>query len=261
MKDYVPFAIDMAYKAGTIMRKNFTLGMKKTFKQTDSSPLTISDTTINHMVIKAIDKEFPTHKVIGEEESNKKNNSEYAWVCDPIDGTVPFSSGIPIFTFSLALTKYGTPIVGVIYDPFMDRLFVGKKGEGAFLNNKKIFLSKSKKINTQAFYMGWWKHSLYDLLLVRRELCEKECKIMDFCSFAYAGALVASGEFSCVIYGDHYPWDVAAMKVIIEEAGGICTDFTGKDQRYDRDVNGFIASNGGVHKELLALVKQFAVKN
>ncbi len=143
----------------------------------------------------------------------------------------------------------------------MDRLFVGKKGEGAFLNNKKIFLSKSKKINTQAFYMGWWKHSLYDLLLVRRELCEKECKIMDFCSFAYAGALVASGEFSCVIYGDHYPWDVAAMKVIIEEAGGICTDFTGKDQRYDRDVNGFIASNGGVHKELLALVKQFAVKN
>ncbi len=261
MKDYVPFAIDMAYKAGRIIRKNFTLGMKKTLKQTDSSPLTISDTAINHMVTEAIDKEFPTHRVIGEEESNKKSNSEYTWVCDPIDGTIPFSSGIPISTFSLALTKYGIPIVGVIYDPFMDRLFMGKKGQGAFLNNKKVSVSKSKIIKSQVLYMGWWKHSLYDLLLVRRELCKKECKIMDFCSFAYAGALVAAGEFTSVIYGDHYPWDVAAMKVIIEEAGGICTDFTGKDQQYDRDVNGFIAGNGSVQKELLALVKQFSVKN
>jgi myo-inositol-1(or 4)-monophosphatase len=261
MKDYVTLATDLARKAGEIIRKDITLGMKKTLKKADNSPLTASDTVINHLVIKTIEKEFPTHSVIGEEENNKKTNSEFTWICDPIDGTIPFSSGIPIATFSLALTKDGTPILGVIYDPFMDRLFVGNKGSGAFLNNKKITVPKEKKIENGLHYMGWWKHSLYDLLLVRRELSRKGCKIMDFCSFAYGGALVAAGEFNSVIYGDRYPWDVAAMKVLVEEAGGICTDFAGNDQRYDENINGFIASNRLIHDDLLMLVEKFAIKN
>lgn len=260
MNDHISFAIDLAYKAGEIMRKNFTLGMKKSLKKGDSSPLTASDTAINQMVIEAINKEFPKHGVIGEEGSNKKEN-KYVWLCDPVDGTIPFSSGIPISTFSLALTENGVPILGVIYDPFMNRLFVGKKGEGAFLNSKKILVSSAKTIKSQILYMGWWKYSMYDLLLVRKELSKKGCKIMDFCSFAYAGALVAAGEFSGLIFGDHFPWDVAAMKVIIEEAGGKCTDLAGNDQRYDTDVNGFIACNASIHGEILTAVKEFAFKN
>lgn len=260
MKDYTSFAKELAYKAGGIMRKNFSLGMKKTFKKGDNSPFTVSDTVINRMVIEAIVKEFPRHSVMGEEESNKTKN-EYVWLCDPIDGTIPFSLGIPISTFSLALVQNGVPILGIIYDPFMDRLFVGEKGKGAILNNKRMVVSKNNTIRSQTLYMGWWKYSTYDLLLVRRELNKKGCKIMDFCSFAYAGALLAAGEFSAVIFGDRYPWDGAAIKVIVEEAGGKCTDLAGNEQRYDREINGFIASNGSVHEELLAFVKQFAVKN
>jgi len=260
MKDYKSFAEDLAYQAGAIMRKNFSLGMKKTLKKTDGSPVTVSDTAINKIVIQAVAKEFPTHSVMGEEESYKKE-SEYVWLCDPIDGTIPFSSGIPISTFSLALVQNGAPVLGLIYDPFMDRLFVGEKGKGAFVNNKKILVSQNSLIKGQVLYVGWWQYSLYNFLSVRKELNSKGCKIMDFCSFAYAGALLAAGEFSAVIFGDRFPWDGAAVKVIVEEAGGKCTDLAGKEQRYDREINGFIASNGNVHKELLAIVKQFAVKN
>lgn len=259
MKNYISFATELAYKAGEIMRQNLSLGMEKTLKA-DNSPLTVSDTAINKMVIEAVTKEFPTHSIMGEEESYKKE-SEYIWLCDPIDGTIPFSSGIPISTFSLALVRNGVPILGIIYDPFMDRLFVGEKGKGAFINNKKIAVSQDTIIKSQTLYLGWWKYSMYDLLLVRRELNNKGCKIMDFCSFAYAGALVAVGEFSAVIFGDRFPWDGAAVKVIVEEAGGKCTDLAGNEQRYDREINGFIVSNGNIHDELLALVKKFAVKN
>ncbi len=260
MKDYVIFATDLARKAGTIITENLSLGMKKELKKKDNSPFTASDVFINNMVIEEIAREYPEHSVIGEEKSNERD-SDYVWVCDPIDGTIPFSSGIPISSFSLALTKNGIPIIGVIYDPFMDRLFVAEKGRGACLNNEKIFITQENTLKNQPVYMGWWKHSLYDLSLLRGNLSKRGIKIMDFCSFAYAGALVAAGEFSGIIFGDRYPWDVAAMKVIIEEAGGKCTDFTGENQRYDEETNGFVAGNVSVHSELLNLVKKFAVKN
>lgn len=260
MKNYTSFTTALACKAGEIMRKNFTLGMEKKMKEKDTSPVTIFDTAINRMVIEAINDAFPQHSIIGEEESSKKE-SEYTWFCDPIDGTTPFTSGIPIATFSLALTRNAIPILGVIYDPFMDRLFVGEKEKGSFVNNKKIFISKDISITGQPLYTGWWKHSIYDLGVFRSDLSSKGAKIMDFNCFTYAGALVAAGEFSALIYGDHFPWDIAAIQILVEEAGGKCTDFMGDIPRYDREINGFIASNGKIHEELLDLVKKFAVKN
>lgn len=259
MEDYTGFAVKLAYEAGKIVKQNFTLGMKKTFKKGDKSPLTLSDTTINQMVIDAVSTRYPTHGVIGEEGTNKKQG-RYTWVCDPVDGTIPFSSGIPISTFSLALVEEGKPIMGVVYDPFMDRLFVGKKGMGAYVNDKKIKVSSAKTIKSQILYLGWWKYSTYDLLLVRKELSKKGCKVMDFCSFVYAGALVAAGEFGALIFADRFAWDMAALKVIIEEAGGKCTDIAGNDQRYDVDINGFVAANPAIHAEILETVKKNVIK-
>src|SRR5256885_5998739 len=116
MIDYTSIATELAYKAGKIIQENFSLGMTRELKEKDTSPVTIFDTEINRMVIEVLHKEFPQHRIIGEEESHKVD-SEYVWFCDPIDGTIPFTSGIPIATFSLALTKNWVPILGVIYDP------------------------------------------------------------------------------------------------------------------------------------------------
>ena len=259
MKDYTLFTTDLAYKAGEIIRNNFTLGMKKKIKEKDTSPVTVFDTAINEMVIEAIHKEYPLHSIIGEEDS-RKSESEYVWFCDPIDGTIPFTSGLPVSTFSLALTKNATPILGAIYDPFMDRMFVAEKGKGAFVNKKKITISKDIGIIGQPLYTGWWKHSVYDLGVLRRTLSNQGACIMDFNSFSYAGALVAAGEFSALIYPDHFRWDVAAIQVLVEEAGGTCTDFKGNSPRYDQEIDGFIASNGRFHDELLDLIKKLAIK-
>ena len=129
LKDrYKKFAISLAMRAGKMMRRNFVLGGKRTWKK-DHSPLTKTDLVINQMVIDAVHKHFPGYGVLAEEGSSLVQGSEYVWVCDPIDGTVPFSHGFPTFVFSLALVKNGQPIFGLLYDPMMNRMYVAEKGK------------------------------------------------------------------------------------------------------------------------------------
>ena len=225
--------------------------MEKTWKS-DDTPLTKTDLAVNKLVLDELSKNFPTHGIIAEEESLKKN-SEYQWVCDPLDGTVPFSHGYPIFTFALALVKNGEPIMGIIYDPILDRLFYAEKGKGAFLNDKKIKVSDQKRLNDYSII----ELNVYEKLVKLPEiLLAQGCYIASFVSACYASSLVAAGQFVANIYDYKNPWDGAAVKLIVEEAGGKVTDIFGKDQRYDRKINGFIASNGFVHQELVELCKK-----
>lgn len=248
MNNYKDFAIGLARQAGKIMLSNFTLGMKKEWKD-DNSPLTVSDTAINRLVIDSVKKNFPDHGVLGEEESYRQDR-EYLWVCDPIDGTMPFSTGYPVFVFSLALVINGESVLGVLYDPFLNRMVIGEKGRGTYLNNKKISVSSQKKLGQQMLI-----NVETDLALSKSRdlLTKKGCIILRMCSVCYASILVASGEFIANIFEYSKPWDAAACKVIVEEAGGKVTDLDGKEQRYDRLINGFIASNGLVHDELVKI--------
>lgn len=142
MNEYKDVAIELAKSAGDTMRHHFTIGMKITWKA-DKTPVTIADTKINALVIKVIKDTFPTHGVLGEEASDYEVGDKYLWVCDPIDGTIPYSHGIPTSVFSLALVKDGEPILGVVYDPFMERMFFAQKGEGAFMNEQIINVKKT----------------------------------------------------------------------------------------------------------------------
>ena len=117
--------------------------MDKTIKK-DGSPVTKTDLAINKLVIDRVKKYFPSHGVLGEEQSNYVEKADYVWVCDPVDGTIPFSRGMPTCMFSLGLTFKGKPILGVGYDPFIDRLIFAELGKGAFLNGKKIHVSRNK---------------------------------------------------------------------------------------------------------------------
>lgn len=250
---YEQFAKDLARKAGAIIKKNFSLGMKKEWKE-DFSPVTATDKEINKVVIDEVAKYFPDHNVKGEEESNISNDSDYLWVCDPVDGTIPFSAGVPICTFSLALVKDGTPILGVIYDPFMDRLFFAEKGKGAFLNNKQMHVSDTDEFEKCLINMEGFSRAKYDLHEVERSLRKQHVKLGIYCSIVYPSALVASGEFAATIFPGKTAHDFAAVKIIVEEAGGKVTDLFGNEQRYDQDINGAIASNGKIHDYLVELV-------
>ncbi len=247
---YKDFVLGLAAKAGKVMLANFSLGMKKDWKE-DDTPLTVTDTAINKMVIEEIKKKFPEHALLGEEESNMKD-SEYVWVCDPIDGTVPFSHGYPTFMFSLALTHNGESMLGVLYDPILNRMFYAEKGKGAFLNGKPVRVSKVKSFKNAMVNFDTDGR----LKGLRNILIEKgDAYTTTFYSSTYGASLVACGEFVAEVYEYNKPWDGAAVKIIIEEAGGKVTDIAGKEQRYDRTINGFVATNGLVHDELIKMIR------
>lgn len=229
------------------MRSGFVMGMKKQWKG-NGTPVTATDLKINRMVIEQVKKHFPGHDVLGEEQSHRPNKGKYLWVCDPLDGTIPFSHGLPTCVFSLALVYDGKPIVGVIYDPFMDRLVYAEKGKGAFLNGKK---TKVNKRGMHLSALNW--ESNRSVAALKKKF--KTCFPFSLFSVIYGGMLVATGELVASLYTWDYAHDVASLKIIVEEAGGKVTDRNGNQQRYDGKINGALISNGVVHKDLLKFSK------
>src|SRR3990167_10172538 len=250
--NYKNFVIDLAYKAGERMRKDFVLGMKKEWKK-DKTPVTVTDIFVNQLVIDSISKKFPEHSILAEEISNLKD-SEHVWVCDPIDGTIPFSHGFPIFAFSLALVKDGKPILGVIYDPIVDRLLYAEKNKGTTLNGKPVKVSSASSFSERTIIDGGIES--LKLLGMEEEIRKRKVLTTRIYSCVYGRMLVALGEFVAEIYRHVNPWDAAAVKIVVEEAGGKGTDLLGNEQRYDQPINGFIASNGRVHDELVKRTKK-----
>lgn len=253
------FAIELAKKSGNIIRDNFLLGMRKEWKA-DNSPLTETDTTINDLVVESINNVFPGHNVLAEEGDSFSGASEYVWVCDPLDGTIPFSHGIPTCVFSLALTHQGESILGVVYDPFMDRMFIAEKGGGAFLNGKRISVSRNASIKNALFAVSLGKAQC-DFLPLVKALRNEHARVINVGSITYMGSLVACGEFSATVFQgvkllETKPHDTAALKVIVEEAGGRVTDIFGNEQRYDQDIRGHLVSNGVLHETLLKLIRE-----
>jgi fructose-1,6-bisphosphatase/inositol monophosphatase family enzyme len=254
------FAKKLATQCGAIMRDLFTAGLAREWKE-DGTPLTVADTRINALVIESVRQAFPEHGVLGEEESSNIG-AQMLWVCDPVDGTMPFSHGLPISTFSLALVEDGVPRLGVVYDPFMDRLFWAAQGRGAFLNGKRLQVSgqatlQNALIDTEGF------PSVSPVLPLTKAfegvLHAQGAKTVSLWSAILPTALIAAGQFTAALFNVNKPEDPAAVKVIVEEAGGKVTDLFGNEQRYDGKTKGYIASNGHVHGQLVDLIRQHGV--
>ncbi|MBO5476630.1 MAG: inositol monophosphatase [Clostridia bacterium] len=258
-KEYLKFAKEIAYKAGKIMLKYFNEDNKARYKE-DQTIVTIADTEINNYLVNKVKEVFPTHSVDGEEEQFGKSN--YVWVCDPIDGTAMYARHIPIAVFSLALVVEGEPIVGVVYDPFTDKLYSAIKGQGACCNDKKIHVTDKKLDNMKSVcHYDMWNDAEYDIYDVIKELGKKSY-FVSIGSITHASIYVATGDFNLAIFpgSKHKNCDIAAIKVIVEEAGGKVTDFFGNEQRYDEDINGAVISNGELHDEVISIIKKY-VKN
>jgi fructose-1,6-bisphosphatase/inositol monophosphatase family enzyme len=258
MKNYLQFGTELAEKAGAIMLQYFTTDLKKEWKE-DNTPVTVADIAINKMVIEAILKEYPDHGILGEEESFLKDN-EYIWVCDPIDGTYPFSHGIPLFTFSLALTHNGVPIVAVVYDPILKRMYTAEKGKGAQLNGKNISVSKASSLERQFIGTEGRRIPAFNQESLRKALHEKGVIFSILGSLTYVNVMVATGEFIGSVYSRTKAWDCAAVKLLIDEAGGKTSDLYGNEQRYDGAIKGFVSSNGFIHDQLIAIIGKTLLK-
>lgn len=235
------------------MRVNFSLGMKKEWKA-DGTPLTVTDKIVNNMVVESICTNFPHVQVASEEgEWLFDPKSEYVLICDPVDGTIPFSHGIPISTFCVSVLKNMKPYVAVIYDPFFDRMWHATKGQGSFLGKNKVSVSDKKDLKgtlvAAHFYPSHFPKA-------HKTLEDSGVFWVQCASAAYFGGLIASGEFAASITSAKQIWEPPAMQLIVEEAGGKATDPLGNELDYSKGkMQGNLISNGFLHEKLLEILK------
>lgn len=200
-----------------------------------------------------IKTEFPDHTFFNV--TKKLNAESYEWIVDPIDGAFGYSRGLWGSVTSVALTLDGVSICSVVFDPWHDKLYTALQGKGAYLNGEKIsvnnqMIEKQTFINTE-----WWPMATYDVKQVIHNLSkEKMIYSLHIGSVIQSGCLVAEGVFSASVFGglvhgkNH---EAAAVKLIVEEAGGVFTDLKGNKVGFIGDIHGFIISNPKINKELV----------
>ncbi len=255
-KEYLEFAKKIAYEAGKIMLKYFNAKDISSYKG-DKTIVTLADKEINTYLINRVKEKYPTHSVDGEEEQFGK--SDYVWVCDPVDGTAMYARHIPVAVFSLALVVDGVSQVGVVYDVFTNNLYYAIKGDGAYKNEEKLIVNNYALDDMKSISnFDMWQGAGYNIYNIIEKLAE-QTYFVSIGSVIRACMCVASGEFNLAIFPGtkRKNCDIAAVKVIVEEAGGKVTDLFGENQRYDTDIKDAVISNGLVHDEVIETIKKY----
>ena len=256
MNNFAPelvVAKDIALKAGAIMLAHFEDPSVE--RKPDDSPVTLADKEVNQMVIEEIGKKY-ADGVIGEEESTAHYGMGRRWVCDPIDGTRAFIWGVPTAMFSLALIVDGVPVLGVAYDPFMNQLYEAISGYGSFLNGVSIRVSTEYIVGANVGVTGSIENILKQpqQMILMQNLLDKKARLVSFSGAVYKGCLLARGKIDGYVEKNVNPHDVAAIEVIVKEAGGMVTGFDGNPLDYTRIFKGAVISNSVIHEELLQTV-------
>ncbi len=248
MNDFLSVALKAVKKAGREIMKQYKNELIITNKK-DNSPVTNVDISAEKIIIKTIKKSFPKHGFLGEELGSENNKSEYKWIIDPIDGTKNFIRKIPLFGTQLALMKDNEIILGVSYAPAIKELIYAAKGKGAYLNGKKISVSNIKLVNESYVSYGglnlFNKHKLIPNLLSLISECKGRRGFGDFWSYH----LLAMGKIDIFIEPETKIWDIAAVSLIVNEAGGKVTDI--KCNKVNIKTTSIIATNGLLHKKIM----------
>jgi len=253
-KKELSFAKELASKAKSISDKYYKTDLDIETKS-DNTPVTIADKEINQLVVSAVQEFFPDDGVLGEELS-WQTDSPRLWVCDPIDGTIAFSMGEPTFMFSLALVIDGKPLVAVTCELATGDMYWAIKGQGAWLNGEQIRVSSRLLDKAWLVYptnLKW----LFQYQAMYKHMAQLAYQTNIVHGGVFKGMLVARGLADAAIYPESTSaWDMAAVKLIVDEAGGKMTNIQGHEHRYDADLRGgIIISNGKLHNDLLKKIQ------
>jgi len=245
---FLEVAIKAAKEAEKVILKYYKEGIETKVKS-DLSPVTRADIESEKKIIATIKRQFPSHSFLGEESVKSLKNKGYLWVIDPIDGTKNYVRKIPLFATQIALMKDGELILGVSNAPLLKELMYAEKGNGAYCDGKKVQVSAIKDLNTAYMLFGgvehFERHNLIKNLLSLINNTRGHRGIGDFWSYH----LLAQGKIDIMIEAQTKIWDIAAVKVIVEEAGGKVTDTKGK--QVNLNTNSILATNGKLHEAVL----------
>jgi myo-inositol-1(or 4)-monophosphatase len=242
-----------ATEAGAKVMQEFFQGkFKISNKEGVNNLVTEADHASEKAIFEVIRNDFPDHFILSEEAGEIVMDSTYKWIIDPIDGTVNFAHGIPICCVSIGIEQEGEMIMGAVYNPFINEFYFAQKGFGSSLNDKKIQVSEETEVLKSCLVTGF-PYTYLDHpngpLEVFSRLIRKGVPVRRLGSAAMDLCWVAAGRFEGFYEHKLQAWDSAAGFLIVEEAGGKVTDFTGK--HYSPYQPHIVATNGKIHSELL----------
>jgi myo-inositol-1(or 4)-monophosphatase len=245
------FAIDLALRAGSVLRAGLAYERNVESKGY-ADVVTDIDKASEALVVGAIRERFPDHAILAEEGGATAGSSTYQWQIDPLDGTLNYLHGNPVFCVSLALLHQGELHLGVVYDPCRDELFAAERGGGARCNGRLLSVSRTEVLASALLTTGfpYNRFSQPDnnlrehahILLKCQDVRRPGSAALDLCYVA-AGRIDAHWELGLS------PWDVAAGALMVREAGGTVTDW--QDHPWYPGEPRIVASNGCLHDELL----------
>jgi fructose-1,6-bisphosphatase/inositol monophosphatase family enzyme len=254
------WAEEIVRAAGKVMLDTAKSGNLGTRLKLDKTVVTDADKQINDMLITRVAEDYPEDGVLGEEASANEGR-ERLWVFDPIDDTKGYIFGMTTAMSSLALVENGVPLVAAMYEPQLNKLFTAVKGGGSFENGRPIHVSGHETLQGAQVAFGM----SFEQVFARQKLYELVAtaggKLIAMNGEAFKGGATANGLIDAHIWPGRGAHDVAAVKLIVEEAGGMVTNLRGEDQSYGEPVYGLIASNGHFHQGLVELMKQYDPEN
>jgi len=245
-------AIEAARKGGDELVKYFKkVDTLKVNKKSKHELVTPADLASNKTIINYLSKKFPGHGFLSEETGQDRTRPEYMWVLDPLDGTTNFSIGNHFFNVSLALIHKGEIILGIVWAPLFNQLFVAEKNKGTYLNNKKVKVSSEKKVSNAIVDFGYtYKENSRNVQVAKTHayLLGKFEHTNNLGAAALELAWVAMGRLEGYILPHTKPWDIAAGVLLVQEAGGKVTDFKGTPYKFTTsDKGNLVVSNKHIH--------------
>jgi myo-inositol-1(or 4)-monophosphatase len=251
MPSHLEAAIEISLAAGNLLRYHFERKIGFELKA-EFDLVTEADKASEKLVVERLRQYFPTHSIQAEEGGGGETGSEYRWYVDPLDGTTNFAHGYPVWSVTMALEKAGELIVGIVFDPNRNELFACEKGAGAFLNGKRIQVSRVDKLANSLSCTGFPTknrstnpnvHFFYQLAVETHGVRRGGSAAIDL-AYTACGRLDAFWEIGLS------PWDLAGGKLLVTEASGVCTTMRG--EKHSVTSPDVLADNGLLHDELIA---------
>lgn len=254
MSQFLDLAVYAAKEAGEILNHYFSSTLNIEVKEDSTSLVSVADKEAEKKIIKIIHTAYPDHDILAEESGDWEKESSYRWIIDPLDGTSNFLFGVGLFCVSIALEYEGEIIVGVVYDPVHDKLYTAEKGKGAFVNGMPISASAEVDFSKQFFFISIGSSDPKVKKQIATFISLHTHKIRrwrEIGSAALKLCMLAEGNAASYITFGVSLWDVAAGKLILEEAGGCVTLFAHDVNKKSSHRYSMVATNAHVHQEVL----------
>ena len=248
-------AVDAARAAGRLLRDEVSGVRRIAYKGAPTNLVTEMDRRAEAEILERLRDAFPDDAILSEEAGAAGGRSGRRWIVDPLDGTTNYAHGLPLFGVSIALQADGRVVLGIVYDPSRDELFVAERGAGATLNDARIRVSSTASLDESLLVTGF----PYNIRQTR------DTNLPEYAAFSVRAravrrlgsavldlSYVACGRFDAFWELQLGAWDVAAGSLLVEEAGGLITAIDGRP--LDIDTPTLVASNGLVHQEVLGVL-------